>query len=191
MPVNLRLGYRCEMRDGHMLSYGDALAISWSINWRLGIANLIILLVLAGVSSLLPSSVTKGLIFALALFVLDLCVAWPVILNKALSVHTGAVQLNIYGNRADEGLRISYGKSLLLALVVEVATIIFAVLTTVVLLLAGVHMERGTNGNGINLLMAALRLFVVVPLGIKFFSQRSPTTYQQDSSFEMPRPAEP
>ena len=94
-----------------------------------------------------------------------------------LESHGGTLQLlSVSNNHSAETLTISYWKSILLAFVVEGATVVVALLTISVLALAGIRFTSRDMG-AFNLLAGLLRLLFVMPIGIKLFAREKQMSY--------------
>ena len=169
------------------LSYGDAVAISWAMNWRLAIANLILMLVLAAVFGFLPATTSRGTFSFGVWFAADLLLIWPFVLRRVLESRSSSLRLSILSNTPQaETLTILYRKAILLALVVEAVTLLLSFLTVLVLGKAGMWTSRDQVGT-FNLLAGLLRLLVVMPIGIKLFAseERVEMTGNQASGREI------
>ncbi len=167
---------------------GDSVAISWAINWRLAIANLVLMLLLAGVFGFLRSSAYRGPLSFGVWFAVDLLILWPFVLRRVLEAQSGNLRLTILSNTLqEETLTISYRRAILLALAVEAVTLLLSFLTILVLAAAGVRVNQNQTGT-FNLLAGLLRLLVVMPVGIKLFAseERVEASGKNASGLEIP-----
>jgi hypothetical protein len=159
------------MGEKRKLRYGEALALAWSLTWRLGIAGLILMLLLGGFSLALPPGPATSLFIAGALIALEFLLVWPIALKKALGAHFGTIHIGIFGNSERVEQRVGYWHSVLLGVLTDGITLLFVVLTAAVLHMAGVSMIQSHTG-GLNLLSAIFRFLVVLPAGLKLTAFR-------------------
>src|SRR5690242_18633051 len=114
------------MGEKRKLGYGEALALAWSLTWRLGIAGLVLMLILGGFSLALPPGPATSLLIAAALITLEFLLIWPIALKRALGAHYGTIHIGIFGN-SEGAQNVGYWRSVLLGVLTDGVTLLFIV----------------------------------------------------------------
>jgi hypothetical protein len=151
------------------LNYADALSISWSLTWRLALAHVVLLLILATLVIAFGSP-HRG-ISAIALYVvfvlLEWLLAWPFVVKRALAPQRIFPKLNPGADATQ--MRVRYSVAVILGVVADLASLVPVAAIMLLLHLSGIPIRAA---GPVAIFFLLIRMFAILPIGIQALARR-------------------
>jgi hypothetical protein len=149
------------------LTYADSLSISWAVTWRLALAHVVLLLILAMLLIAFgsPHRGASAIAFYVACVLLEWLLAWPFVVKRALAPQVIFPRLN------PSRLRVRYWVAVILGVVADLASLVPVAAIVLALHLSGIPIRAA---GPVSILFLLIRMFAVLPIGIQALARKLP-----------------
>jgi hypothetical protein len=159
------------MHSQPSLSYAAALALSWALTWRLALAHVVVLLILAMLLIAFgsPHRGANAISFYSVCVLLEWLLAWPFVIKRALAPQVIFPRLSPGADVDPNRIRVRYRVAAVIGVVADLTSLVPVAAAVLLLHLAGVSIR---SAGAIAIFFLLIRTFAVLPLGIRALARR-------------------
>ena len=165
------------MNTGRELTYSQTLRVSWSITWRLLLADLVLFLLIALFTVAFGSlrSPVVGVVVWGSYLLLKWLVAWPFVIRRTLAPQFMLPLTGVAPNLDPKSIPIRYWACVALGLVTDLVSFFPVIVILLLLRDAGLLI---INSLLLSLLFFIVRFVLILPAGVYLLARRVAHTYK-------------